>query len=95
MPSIKKHMQASLDRTGKNYKEIHEWIDDPEKKNERHDFTRVLEFAKMLTKQYGEEAAQEYVFHLSDDLKGKFGHVVEDTEEAMKNALTYFGSFNR
>jgi len=49
----------------------------------------------MFTEQYGEEAAQEYVFHLSDDIKGKFGHVIEDTEEAVKNALTYFGSFNR
>jgi hypothetical protein len=49
----------------------------------------------MFTEQYGEEAAQEYVFHLSDDLKGKFGHVTEDTEEAVKGALTYFGSYNR
>ncbi len=95
MPSVAKHMQMSLDRTGKDYKEIHEWIDDPEKKNERHDFTKVLATAKMFTEKYGEEGAQEYVYHLSDDLKGKFGHVTEDTEEAVKNALTYFGSFNR
>ena len=95
MPAIKKHMQASLERTGKDYKEVHEWIDDNEKKNERHDFTKVLVFAKMLTEEYGEEASQEYVFHLSDDLKGKFGHVLEDTEEAVKSALTYFGSYNR
>lgn len=95
MPPINKHMQASLERTGKDYREVHECIDQPETKNERHDFTRVLEFAKMFTEQYGEEAAQEYVFHLSDDLKGKFGHVTEDTEEAVKGALTYFGSYNR
>lgn len=95
MPPIKKHVAASLERTGKEYKEVHEWIDDPENKNERHDFTRVLEFAKMFTEKYGEEAAQEYVFHLSDDLKGKFGHVIEDAEEAAKSALTYFGSYNR
>ncbi len=95
MPPIKKHVAASLERTGKEYKEVHEWIDDPENKNERHDFTRVREFAKMFTEKYGEEAAQEYVFHLSDDLKGKFGHVLEDTETAMKGALTYFGSYNR
>ncbi len=95
MPPINIHVEASLARTGKEYREIHEWIDDPENKNERHDFTRVLEFAKMLTEKYGEEGAQEYVFHLSDDLKGKFGHVLEDAEVAMKNALTYFGSYNR
>ncbi len=95
MPPIKKHIAASLERTGKEYKEVHEWIDDPENKNERHDFTRVLEFAKMFTEKYGEEAAQEYVFHISDDLKGKFGHVIEDAEIAAKDALTYFGSYNR
>ena len=96
MPPVKKHMQSSLKRTGKEYRELHEWIDDPEHKNERHDFTRVLEFAKMFTEQYGtEEAAQEYVYHLSDDLKGKFGHILEDTEAAVKDALTYFGSYNR
>jgi len=95
MPPIKKHAAASLARTGKEYLEVHEWIDDAEKKNERHDFTRVLEFAKMFTEKYGEEAAQEYVYHLSDDLKGKFGHVTEDTETAVKSALTYFGSYNR
>ncbi len=95
MPPVKKHMQRSLARTGKDYQELHEWIDDPEHKNERHDFTRVLEFAKMFTEKYDEEAAQEYVYHLSDDLKGKFGHVLEDTEESVKSALTYFGSYNR
>ncbi len=95
MPPIKKHVEASLARTGKEYREVHEWIDDPDNKNERHDFTLVLEFAKMFTEKYGEEAAQEYVFHLSDDLKGKFGHVLEDTQNAMKDALTYFGSYNR
>ena len=95
MPPVKKHIAASLARTGKEYREVHEWIDDSEKKNERHDFTGVLEFAKMFTEKYGEEAAQEYVYHLSDDLKGKFGHVTHDTETAVKSALTYFGSYNR
>ena len=33
MPTIEKHIQKSIERTGKEYKEIHEWIDDPEKKD--------------------------------------------------------------
>jgi hypothetical protein len=37
MPSIEKHIEISLRRTGKPYREVHEWIDDPQKKNERHD----------------------------------------------------------
>ena len=27
MPSIEKHIELSLERTGKEYKEIHEWMD--------------------------------------------------------------------
>jgi hypothetical protein len=92
MPSIEKHVQKSLERTGKEYKEVHQWIDDPIKKYERHDFTKVLENAKMFEEKYGKEAAQEYVFHLSDDLKGRFGHLVEDVEKTIADNLKYFGS---
>ncbi|MBI5551796.1 MAG: hypothetical protein HY911_09840, partial [Desulfobacterales bacterium] len=45
MPSIEKHIEVSTQRTGKSYREVHEWIDDPQYKNERHDITRVLEFS--------------------------------------------------
>ncbi|RTZ99061.1 MAG: hypothetical protein DSY90_02345 [Deltaproteobacteria bacterium] len=92
MPPIKKHVQLSMDRTGKSYREVHEWIDDPEKKNERHDFSKVLVHAKMFEEKYGAEAAQEYVEHLVADLKGKFGHVVEDSEALVADALKYFGA---
>jgi hypothetical protein len=92
MPPIEKHIQTSLSRTGKEYREIHEWIDDPGKKNERHDITKVLKFAKMFEEKYGEEGAQEYVQHLSDDLKGKFGHVIEDIENIVGETLSYFGA---
>ena len=92
MPPIEKHIQTSLARTGKEYREIHEWLDDPEKKNERHDITKVLKLAKTFEEKYGEEAAQEYVYHLSDDLKGKFGHVIEDIEKIVADTLSYFGA---
>ena len=92
MPSIEKHIQTSLERTGKEYREIHEWIDDFEKKNERHNITKVLEVGKMFEEKYGKEAAQEYVQHLSDGLKGKFGHVMEDIEKLVTDTLSYFGA---
>jgi hypothetical protein len=95
MPSIEKHVQTSLKRTGKDYREVHEWIDDPENKNERHNIRMILENAKMFDEKYGQDAAQEYVHHLADDLKGKFGHVHEDFTESMDNALTYFGAKNQ
>jgi hypothetical protein len=92
MPPIEKHVAFSLQRTGKAYREIHEWIDDPDKKNERHDITRVLEISRMFEEKYGAEAAREYVQHLADDLNGKFGHLVEDVQGLVDKTLAYFGA---
>jgi hypothetical protein len=41
VPSIEKHIQTSIERTEKDYREIHEWIDHPGKKPQRHDLGRV------------------------------------------------------
>jgi hypothetical protein len=68
MPSVPKHIEISKGRTGKSYQEVHERIDDPDHKNERHDITRVLEFSRMFRDKYGAEAAREYVQHLAHDL---------------------------
>lgn len=91
MPSIDKHVQTSIERTGKEYREIHEWIDDPEKKVERHDITRTLELGKMFEEKYGEEAAREYLQHLHDDLRARFGHLMEDVQKLVTDTLSYFG----
>ena len=92
MPSIEKHIEISKQRTNKSYREVHQWIDDPPHKNERHDITRVLEFSRMFEEKYGEEAAREYVQHLADDLNGKFNHLVEDVQVLVDKTLTYFGA---
>ncbi|VAX19358.1 hypothetical protein MNBD_NITROSPINAE03-324, partial [hydrothermal vent metagenome] len=55
MPSIEIHAETSKQRTDKPYLEVHEWMDDPEHKVERHDITRVLEFSRMFKEKYGEE----------------------------------------
>ncbi|RJP90973.1 MAG: hypothetical protein C4518_08195 [Desulfobacteraceae bacterium] len=92
MPTIEKHVEISLQRTGKPYLEVHEWMDDPRNKTERHDITRVLEFSRMFEEKYGEAAAREYVQHLADDLNGKFSHLVEDVQKLVDNTLAYFGA---
>lgn len=94
MPSIEKHVEVSMQRTSKPYREVHEWIDEPQHKNERHDITRVLEFSRMFEEKYGEEAAREYVQHLADDLNGKFNHLVEDVQVLVDKTLVYFGARN-
>lgn len=92
MPSIEKHIEISMQRTSKPYREVHEWIDEHQHKNERHDITRVLEFSRMFEKKYGEEAAREYVQHLADDLNGKFNNMVEDVQALVDKTLVYFGA---
>ena len=91
MPPIDEHLQNSIKRTGRDYREIHEWIDDPEKKVERHDLGRVLELGKVFEEKYGKEGAREYVQHLQDDLNARFGHLLEDVEKLVAENLKYFG----
>ena len=92
MPGIEKHLETSMKRTGRDYREVHLWIDDPADKNERHDITAIPDTFQMFKERYGEEAAREFVQHLSDDIRGRFGHVLEDFEKEMAAAIRYFGS---
>lgn len=92
MPSIEIHVEKSLEKTGKEYREIHEWIDEPEHKNERHDITKILEFGKMFEEKYGEEGAQEYIQHIHDDMNSRFEHLLEDVEKLVNETLSYFGA---
>jgi uncharacterized protein len=92
MPSIEKHVEVSRGRTGKDYVELHEWIDkDPATKVERHDITKIPEYGKMMEEKYGPEGLQEYLRHIHDDFTARFGHVKEDVEKAIGDTLAYFG----
>ncbi len=92
MPPIEKHVQESEARTGKDFRNIHEWLDkDPEKKAERHDITRMYEFGKVIEEQYGKEGLQEYIRHLHDDVKAKVHHLQQDFEKSIAETLAYFG----
>lgn len=92
MPPIDKHIKTSIDRTGQEYRELHEWLDgDPEKKAERHDITKIYEYGKVIEEKYGKEALQEYILHIHDDVKAKFEHVQHDLEKMTADTLAYFG----
>ncbi len=92
MPPIDKHLKVSMERTGKDYRDVHEWIDgNPEMKAERHDITKIYEYGKMFEERYGKEALQEYIQHIHDDLKAKFEHVQHDLEKTIADTLAYFG----
>lgn len=92
MPPIDKHLKSSLERTGKDFREIHEWVDgDFDKKAERHDIRKIHEHGKLILEKYGEEALHEYIQHIHDDIKAKLGHIKEDIEKAIDDTLSYFG----
>lgn len=92
MPHIDEHIKTSLERTGKEYREIHEWMDgDAEHKARRHDITRIFEFGWLFEQQYGAEAREEYVRHIQEDLKVKFEHLQDDINKKISETLAYFG----
>jgi hypothetical protein len=44
MPELEKHFEESRNRTGKEYREVHEWVDgEDEKKAERHHLGRIYD----------------------------------------------------
>ena len=87
MPVIDAHLKTSARRTGKEYRAVHEFVDTPGKKDERHDIKKIHEFGEMFRKSHGEEAMREYILHIHDDVRGKFGHLVEDLETSF-NEIT-------
>ena len=92
MPPVAVHMKTSSERTGKDYKALHEWLDDdPEMKAERHDITRIYEYGKMIEEKFGKEGLQEYVRHIYDDIKARFRHLQDDLDMSLAETLSYFG----
>ncbi len=92
MPPLTTHLKISSERTGKEYREIHEWLDsDPEMKAYRHDITRIYEYGMEMEAKYGKEGLQEYIRHIHDDVKTKFEHIQQDLEKAISDTLAYFG----
>jgi len=83
MPPLDAHLKSSKQRTGKEYEELHHWIDDDKQKApEIHDISRIPENMKYVNKKWGEEAVQEFVLH-----------VKEDMEHRLKENLQYFWLF--
>lgn len=91
MPHTEKHMQTSISRTGQDYAELHQWINDPVMQCERHDFTRICEHAHEIKAKYGEEGLHEYIEHLRMDMAGKFTGIWGGSETVRDEALDYFG----
>jgi uncharacterized protein len=93
MPPTVKHYATSAARTGKDYAEVHNWIDaeDVAKKYERHSFTNIWKFGPEIAARYGEEGVAEYIEHLREDIENKISKLVPEHKETLKEAFIYFG----
>ena len=71
MPSINEHLKLSLKRTGKNYKELHEWIEGvnatPKDHKERHDILKIPQFLPIIEERFEKEGTLEYLQRIKDD----------------------------
>jgi hypothetical protein len=79
MPSLRVHCAVSRERTGFNFKELHEWIDDPCKdlginhRTERHSYNKKEEnkicnyWDKEKGDGWGKKAVVEWLFHIAVD----------------------------
>lgn len=69
MPSIKEHIKSSKRRSGREYKEVHEWLDGSRlsysERLSRHHPSR--ENLAIVRKQFGSGGMVEYLHHLDED----------------------------
>ena len=91
MPPTVKHYATSMERTGKDYADLHNWIDDAEKKYERHDFKKIWAYGPEIKAKFGEEGVAEYIEHLREDIEFKIGKLVPEQKEILRDAFIYFG----
>jgi len=91
MPPTTKHLHTSLSRTGKDYAELHAWINDPDMQYDRHDITKILDFAPEIKARFGEEGLREYIEHLREDLDVKFTKIWGKDAATRDEALDYYG----
>ena len=69
MPSLKVHCENSFNRTGKDFRELHEWMDEPgeilgiDHRRVRHDLSYIEE----VRKKFDIEGVKEFLMHISED----------------------------
>lgn len=66
---LKLHMQDSIKRTGKDYKDLHLWMNEDYQGmgNGRHRIANIYETMPYVRKRWGEEGVIEFIYHINDD----------------------------
>lgn len=93
MPPFKDHLTTSEKRTGKEYKDLHHWLDnspDKEVKAQRHDLDRLPQNIQYVRDNWGEEAVSELLLHVVEDLGMKDVDILRKAgcpEEAVEHSV--------
>lgn len=83
MPPIEVHFKNSKQRTGREYEELHHWMDDDKLRAlQVHDISKIHENIRYVREKWGEEAVEEFIFHIKEDM-----------EHRVRENLQYFGLF--
>ncbi len=71
MPKLEEHISRSLQRTGKSFAEIHEYLDGNSlsvfEKIKRHSIISASRNFENIKRKFGKEGAEEYMQHLKED----------------------------
>jgi len=69
MPSLLEHYKRSKERTGESFEELHNWMDEPQRKEEiidgieRHD----ISYARFVKERFGYRSVIEFLRHIAED----------------------------
>ncbi len=71
MPKLEEHITRSLQRSGKDWRDLHEYLDGTSlnifKKIKRHSPFGIKKKIKYMEKRFGKEGIREYLMHLKED----------------------------
>lgn len=86
MPKIDEHCKSSMERTGKEFRELHTWMDAPREHLEE-DHRRVrhdLSYIPKVIELFGKESVVEFLMHISEDYEStarKWGMAFKNDKE--------------
>jgi uncharacterized protein len=91
MPPYTKHLETSTRRTGNDYQELHDWLDNhPEHKTARHDLDGLAANRAYVGATWGDKAVTEFFLHVTEDLLMKEITTLNDAgcpDEAVRHSV--------
>lgn len=90
MPPYPQHLVTSAGRTGNEFQQLHDWLDNyPDHKAARHDLAALADNRAYVKETWGEDAVTEFFLHVAEDLLMKEIAVLVKAgspEEAVKHS---------